>query len=296
MSNLKNQSVSIIEESISLIKILQILLKNKNIVLFITLIFSISSFIYVLFIADVIYEVKCKIKPTEPNDEVLINGFSNKLSNLGLFGRKMSSISNDISLVFKSKDFSLLLYNKYQKESRLFYDLLIEVDEEDLSEKEKKEKKIHLGLLHIDEVLAISDNGEFSTKEITVRLKDKYFAYDFILDVKKLLKEYIRKKNILILNDDISFYKEMIESNSNPIVEEELKKMLSKKLNKLFTLSSNVFSVIENPIIPFKKYSPKRLLSIITFTVLGLIIGVFFVFLKKYLKDNGIINSKEDSI
>ena len=270
-------------KSISILEILQIMQKSKKQIVIITLIFSIISIIFSLLL-DNKYEIQAKIKTAEPTDEITVNklqtGFGSFFSNTNF-----TPITYEIINTIESKSFLKLLYLKYQNDKRLFKENLLEIDSSDLSEKIKNEKKLFIGIQILQEVLNYSFDHDKNLIVLTIILEDKYFAYKLMNDVLLFLKEYIRDKNLLILDEDIKFYQKRINNANNPIISDQIKKIISNKINKSYTLSSNVFSVIEYPEVPFLKKEPRRSLIVIISTFLGFVIGLFFSFFIHFYKN-----------
>ncbi|MDA3885633.1 MAG: Wzz/FepE/Etk N-terminal domain-containing protein [Candidatus Delongbacteria bacterium] len=252
--------------------------KDKYQVIIITMIFAISSIIYSLVVAPV-YEVTAVIKPAEASEETTLENNSN-LMGFSLGGYVNTPVINQILITLKSDTFLEILYYRYQKENKLFGEAFSELENSNVNEIENNEMKRYLAMATLHKVIKYSVNTDHNIINLSISLKDKYFAFDFMNDLLFTLRDYIRKQNIENLQSDIEFYQELITKTKDPRVIQMLEKKLSDKIDNKFVLSSNVFTVVTKPYVPAKRAYPKRSFMVIITTLIGGLISVLVISMK----------------
>lgn len=258
----------------------KILWQNKLTILVFIVLFSGCSITYSYIIAKEIFEVNCIIKPAAPSDETTISGLSAGLGGFLLANSKETEVQKDIRMTMGSRSFLLKIYRRYQHDRRMFGDKLWKIDKESLTAAAKSEKKAETALQIFKKIIIIDSQAGDNVIKISILLENKYFAMNFLKDYLEILKNEVKQNNLKILNEDIAFYQKTINESKNAIIAEELQKILFKKINKSCIMSANVFSINEEPVIPYKRYSPKRMQIVFVFTVLGFFTGIIMVFAK----------------
>ncbi|HQO10241.1 MAG TPA: Wzz/FepE/Etk N-terminal domain-containing protein [Clostridiales bacterium] len=242
-----------------------------NRILFISIIsaFGIGSIIYTL-VVDPIWEVTSIIKPADPSEETTLNEAS-PIIGLSLGGYSHDPVINNILITLKSDTFLEIFYNRYKNNENLF-----EFDKDKFNDKDSltvEELKRYDAIEKLNKIIDFHVNTDHNTITISVRLKDKYFAYDFLNDFLKTLKEYIAEQNIQEIENDFNFYTEITKNSNDPIINQMLEKKLMDKLEKKFKLSSNVFRIVQKPAVPAKRVFPKRTMIVVLTTFIGSLIS-----------------------
>lgn len=264
---------------------------NKILFISIISVFGIGSIIYTL-VVDPIWEVTSIIKPADPSEETTLNEAS-PIIGLSIGGYSHDPVINNILITIKSDTFLEQFYNKYKNSVELF-DFKPE-DYEDMDAKLKEEMMRYNAIKKLHKVIDFQVNSDHNTVTFSVRLKDKYFAYNFLNDFLSTLKEYIVKQNAEDMEEDFKFYSELSQKSNDPLISQMLEKKIMEKMEKKYKLSSNVFRIVQKPAVPAKRIFPKRTMTVVVTTIIGtffsfLIISLKPVFLKIYkmLKDTAV--------
>jgi len=249
-----------------------------NRILFLAIIaaFGIGSIIYTLAV-DHIYEVVSVIKPADPSEETTLNEAS-PIIGLSIGGYSHDPVINNILITIKSDTFLEQFYHKYKNSIELFD--FKEKDYKDMDEKLKEEMMRHNALKKLHKVIDFQVNSDHNTITISVRLKDKYFAYDFLNDFLSTLKEYIVKQNTEEMEEDFKFYTELSQNSNDPIISQMLEKKVMEKMEKKYKLTSNVFRIVQKPAVPAKRIFPKRSFIVVLTTFIGSLFAIMIISLK----------------
>lgn len=278
-------------EEFNIYYLLKNLWTNRKFFLGIISLFIISSVIYSL-VVDHEYEVRAVIKPADANEETTLND-KPPLMGFGIGGYTTYPVINDVMITLKSDTFLEILFDKYSGEEKIFKDKLRKIDEEITDPEENRAMRRYIGLKILRKAVDFSVDSDHNIINISVRMKDKHIAYFFINDLLENLRSYIRTHNVKNLEEDISFFRDLIEKSSDPLITQVLEKKLSEKIERKFNLSSNVFTVTSKPVIPAKRVFPKRSFIVIMTTMIGFIVSMLTVSLIppvkkiiKYMKEN----------
>ncbi|MBN2790218.1 MAG: hypothetical protein JXR69_08505 [Candidatus Delongbacteria bacterium] len=279
---MSNEEQKDMMDEFNIYNLIRNLWKDRYQVILITMIFAIGSIIYSL-VVDHIYEVNAIIKPAEASEETSLESSTN-LMGFSLGGYTSTPVINQILLTLKSNTFLEIFYKKYEKEERLFGDILSKIDKIEPDKKLKEQMKHDTAIKILEKVIKYAVNTDHNTIGLSVKLKDKYFAYELMNEILITLRDYIRNQNVENLQADIEFYEDLINKTKDSRVIQMLEKKLSTKIEDKFVLSSNVFTVVNKPYIPSKRIYPKRSFMVIMTTFLGGLFSVLIVSLKPGFK------------
>ena len=256
--------------------------EDKLGIIIITSIFAIGSIIYSL-VVDEVYEISTIIKPADATEETTLN---NTGLNMGfsIGGYTSDPVINNILITLKSDTFLETIYKKYPNEERLFGKGFLEIDTKYDTKLKIEEMKRYSALKTLHKVIKFGINTDHNTIDISVKLKDKYFAFEFLNEFLFTFKNYINNQNLENLENDIKFYNGLITKTKDPTIKQMLEKKLIDKIEKKFTMSSNVFTITTKPAVPAKRVYPKRSFMVISSTVLGGFLALFIVALKSPLR------------
>jgi len=268
------------------------LIKNiwTNRVLFISIVilFGLGSIIYSLAV-DEKYTVDSIIKPADPTEETTLNEAS-PIIGLSIGGYSHDPVINNILITLKSETFLEIFYHKYKDNDKIFDFEDIEKDPENSNSYEEMMRYAALKKLH--KMIDFQVNSDHNTISISVKMKNKYIAYDFLVDFLKTLRSYIVEQNIQDMEDDLKFYKELSEKTQNPVIKQMLEQKVMQKIEKKFKLSSNIFRIVQEPVVPAKRSYPNRTFMVIMTTLIGTLFSFMVISLKpaavkifKMLKD-----------
>lgn len=266
------------EDEFNVYYLLKRLWDDRKLFIIIVSLFAVGSIIYSLAVPHE-YEVSSTILPADASDETTIKD-TTPVMGFALTGYSHLPVINGIMISLKSDTFLELIYQKYEKEERLFKKELSDIDESDDSKDQKEFLKRYTALKILNQVIKFRVNSDHNTVVLTIRLKDRMFAYELMNYLLLSLREYIRTQNIANLEDDIKFYEELVGKAQDPRIQQIIEQKLSDKLQKKFVLSSNIFTIVDKPFIPAKRIFPRRSTIVVITTLVGSLFAIMILTLK----------------
>jgi len=260
-----------ISEDFNIFNLIRNLWVNRILFISIVAVFAVGSIIYSLTV-DEEYQVISIIKPSDPSEETTLNETS-PIIGLSLGGYSHDPVINNILITLKSETFLELFYQKYKNNEKLFKPL-------PEGQETNEEMQRYAALKKLHKVIDFQVNSDHNTITLSVKLEDKYFAYEFMNDFIETLKTYISKQNIEEMEADFAYYNELLEKSSDPLIRQMLEKKIMDKMEKKFKLSSNVFRVVQKPAVPAKRIFPKRSFIVVLTTLIGSLFALMIISLK----------------
>jgi len=266
-----NENKITLTDDFNIFNLIRNLWKDRILFISIVSLFAIGSIIYSL-TADQIYQVVSIIKPSDPSEETTLNEAS-PIIGLSLGGYSHDPVINNILITLKSETFLEIFYNKYKNDKRLFKPMPDGKEADENMRRYAAMKKLH-------KVIDFQVNSDHNTIALSVKLEDKIFAYEFMKDFIETLKNYISNQNIEEMEADFAYYNDLLERSSDPLIRQMLEKKITEKMSKKYKLSSNVFRVVQEPVVPAKRVSPKRTFIVILTTAVGTLFALMLISLK----------------
>jgi LPS O-antigen subunit length determinant protein (WzzB/FepE family) len=249
---------------------------NKILFISIISVFGIISIIYTL-VVDPVWEVTSIIKPSDPSEETTLNEAS-PIIGLSLGGYSHDPVINNILITLKSETFLEIFYYKYKDNDKLFENNNAEYTNGDSISVNELRRYNALKKLH--KVIDFQVNSDHNTITLSVKLKDKYFAYEFMNVFLLTLKDYIAKQNVEEMESDFAHYNELLDKSPDPMIRQMLEKKIIEKMEKKFKISSNVFRIVQKPAVPAKRIFPKRTFIVVLTTAVGSLFAFMIISLK----------------
>lgn len=268
----------VFEDEFNIYNLLRRLWKDRILFIAIVSLFAIGSIIYSLVVAHQ-YEVTATILPADASEETTIKD-SSPVMGFALTGYSHLPVINGIMITLSSNTFLDMIYEKYKNEEKLFKNVMKEIDLSADSEEYKELLKREKALKFLRKVIKYRVNSDHNTILLSIRLEDKYFAYELMNFTLETLRSMIRKNNIENLESDIKFYQELLEKASDPRIQQIIDKKLSDKMERKFVLSANIFTIVDNPFIPAKRVFPRRSMIVVITTIIGGFVAFAVVSLK----------------
>lgn len=287
-------------------EIVSVLWDSKNFILLVTSLFLTLSLLYVLTLTNH-YKSEALVISAEGQ-----SGISNSLSGLGglasMAGFNLPSSNGDKSEIaiktIESRAFlnhlitfdyilpSIMAAKSYDTQSRkIKFDPKIynETNGEWVrgSKENQPSKPSYLEAYdtYIDQI-SISRDEQTNLITISVEHLSPVFAKEFLELIISEANELLRNKDLRESSDAIEFLNTEIPKSSLITMKEAINKVLQSQLETQMLSRVNseyVLKIIEPPFIPEKKSKPMRVLICILFTLLGGIISVSFIFIRKYI-------------
>lgn len=259
-------------QNFTLIEVIVLVMKNKYFILGVNFIFILSAIIYSLMI-DEIYEVKTTIIPAEITDEISLKNIS-MLGGLSIGLTQESPVVQMIRNNLMSESFLTKYYKKYADNPNF-----LDKRKAKVVYKEEERLEDFIKLVRND-VLVINNNSEDNLISVSLRMKDRKFAILLLNEILADLKETIRNKNLDALKNDIVFYKQIADSTNDFKIQNTINELVSDKIKKSYTMTNNIFTVLDPPNYPDKRYWPKRTKIVIASAVVGFFFSLFALTVK----------------
>ncbi len=267
---MENNIVS--REEFNVYNIIRRLWVNRLVFVLIISVFSVASIIYSL-VVDHEYEVSATLHPADASAETTIKD-TRSVMGFAMTGYSHMPVMNDIMITLRSNSFLERVYENFRDDEDVFGDSLKEIDDNNDHDHAERLRR-HSALRFLRKAVRFSINSDHNTIVLFVRLKNKYAAYEVMEFIISDLRDYIRTNNISNVESDIVFYQEIVDKADDPRIQRVIERKLTEKFERKFVLSSNVFTVVDRPVIPAKRVFPKRSMIVILTTIAG----TFFSFL-----------------
>lgn len=282
----------IMENNKNLFDVIVILWKERVLIISVVLLSVICSIFYI-FVVDKTYKVSTTLLFTYPSEETTVVPTSSILSGVNIFSSNESMIQQQAITIIESEDFLLKMYKKYGNNPLLFEDNIQKITENNkLTKLEKEENKKEVAIKLLRDLISYKIAGN-DLLQISIVLKNKYFAVEFLEDIVVFLKNTLLELNQRILKNSIKYYDQTAAKVENPIIKKKLDEIRNEKLKRSYLLSTNAFIILDKPRVPFKKYSPKRIVIITIAFALSFLMSIFIIYYKyklfsliKYFKKN----------
>ena len=281
--------------SITIIEILKAIFKRKYIVLSITILGFIGSIFYSLSIQNT-YRSTSVLVPIETDSNMLqSSNFSSLAGIAGInFNNPTSNVDEAIASI-QSKDFfknyfygeiflpNLIGYKKWELEQGfMIYDSEIyDVENKLWVRKVSFPKKIMPSAQEAHEAfldhLEISKDNKTGFVNISITHISPQIAHDWVTKIIHSINEDFRAKEKALVQESLSFLNNKYNQTSFTEVKESIASLIEEQTKKLMLAEVNtdyVFSILESPVIPEKKYAPSRMSLVVSFSIFSFFIGI----------------------
>lgn len=112
------------------------------------------------------------------------------------------------------------------------------------------------------------------------------FAKDIVNYIVKEANDNIRKNDVKEAQNSIAFLNEQIQKTSISEVKMGLYELVRQQTKTIMVSQANqeyVFRTIDPPLVPEEKFKPKRALIVVLFMMLGGMLSVMYVLIRKYV-------------
>ena len=289
---------------ISLKEFLDIALRKKRIIFFLTGSFFLFSFFYALSLPN-IYTSSAVLQISSEENQTQLSSFGNQLSSLASFAgiaQIGGSDKTEFALAkLKSREFvkhlisvrdispEIIAADFFSNET----DTLSFDDQYDLSSKKwvrkpSQNKKVIPSILEIHSELNKSFNASLDKDSGFIKLEFSHispiFAKDFLDLAIKEINNIAKQKDKLESAKALDYLQIELRSTQKKDIIDSINAVIRNQLNK--KMLSNIkddylLSTIDAPFVPEKKSSPSRALICIFYTLIGTLLGIIIVYLRK---------------
>ena len=137
--------------------------------------------------------------------------------------------------------------------------------------------------IHYKKFLSVRENDNLFVT-ISIDHKSPQIAKKWVDIIFKQINKSMRNEAKKSADNSVEFLNKSIQTTNIQSIKEALTKLLEDQMRILMLVSSNeeyVFKIIDSSVIPEKKSSPNRVLICIIGTLIGIILSIIFVFIRK---------------
>jgi len=274
------------ESEIDMIELISLLLKYKHMILILVICSAAAAVIISLLMTNIYRsEATIALRESEKNASIgALGGLGGMVaSQLGIGG---GGSLEKLEVVLKSRDLSAQVIDKYELMPVLFS------DDWDLQNKKwlvRKPPTLQDGMKEIKELLGVSTDLKKSTIAVGFNHKNPEISKNIVGYFLTELSNALRAEVMRDASENMRFFREELEKNSDAMLREKLYALLAKEIEKeTFAKAQKYFGflVIDPPIVPDldKKVKPKRALICILTVFTALLSSVFLVFFLEFCK------------
>ncbi|HBC3436991.1 Wzz/FepE/Etk N-terminal domain-containing protein [Vibrio parahaemolyticus] len=294
------------DDEIDLRELFKALWKGKWIIIATTLIFAIGSVLYALSLPN-IYKADALLAPAESSNGGGLSKMAGQLGGLATLagvnlGNADSSQADLAVQVMKSRKFidsfikthDLLIPLMAVKSWDLENDKLVidpEIYNLDLKKWQRKPKGLRgaepssqeVFEFFIKEVFSINQDKDSGLYTIAIKHYSPYVAKSWVNWLIEDINKVMRERAISETSQNLFYLNEQLDKTSIADMQNTFYKLIEEQTKSLMLAEAQdefVFKVIDPAIVPDKKDNPNRLLIIIIGSILGLMLGSGFVFVR----------------
>jgi len=282
-------SKSMEDEGINLTDFLHVFLEYRNIIIGITLIFSVTAMIYSLLVTPV-YKAQVLVSPANSsntnNQLTALTEQFGSLARLGGFDLNQSANNEKVAVeIMKSKIFT----NKFLRENNLLP--VIFADIWDSEKKQWKESEPTYYEIHqtFDDIRVVTFDNRTGLISVAINWKDPDIAVEISNKIIDSVNEYLRLEAIEEAEKSISFLEEQLKKTNIEDLRQQIYKLVEQQIQNIMLANVRkefAFKIIDPASKPKYRESPKRKRITFAGSLLGLIIGLFISLIISSRKGN----------
>jgi capsular polysaccharide biosynthesis protein len=298
-----------LEDEISLKEIIDVLLRSKLIIIFITLSFSIGGVLYSLSLPN-IYESKAILVSSSPeNKPSLLQNYSG-LANLAGIDVSKSYEANAEQALEKINSLSffehhfmpniflpdLMAFKKWDAKSNLakYNKDVYDIDSNKWIRGYSFPNKLIPSAqesynIFKEKHLSIAKDKNTNLVTVKVRHQSPHIAKEWTALVIDEINSFYRKKDRSEAEKAVNYLNSLLATTKLSEINENLATLLQQEIQKLTLIEANefyVFEYIDPPAIMEKKSEPSRALICIIVSLFGAMLSILFALVKNYLFSN----------
>ena len=139
-------------------------------------------------------------------------------------------------------------------------------------------------------ILSTSTDKKSGAITLSAKFEDRFVAKELVDIYLKEMSNFIKQLDLKELDEQMQYYEKELYSSKNIDLKSNINDLLSALFKKKVLLQSGEFYMVKQltkPKVPYikDKAGPKRALIIIVAFITSIILGIFFVFFKEFLKN-----------
>lgn len=305
----QEQNIPCIEEDeIDLRELFATIWKNKFTIMAIALIITSMAVLYALYKPNV-YTSQSILVPKDQGGKPSLGGGAAALAAMAGINIGGSGGGIDVANMFKNLlgdyAFNKPIIKKYHldqmlSEKSIEPHLVFAANQKTVYEFFKSSKKIKQQqydeilfntFKKLKGILSVSTDKESGAITLSAKFEDRFVAKKLIDIYLKEMSDYIKWLDLKEIDDQVHYYEDELQKAKNLDLKENINELLSALVKKKVLSQAGEFYMVKQltkPQVPYvkDKVGPKRALIVIVAFITSIILGIFLVFFKEFLKNN----------
>ena len=158
-------------------------------------------------------------------------------------------------------------------------------------EERKEEEIIFDTYEELKDILSTSTDKESGSITLSAKFEDRFVAKELINIYLKEMSNYIKRLDLKEIDEQVRYYEQELANAKNLDLKTNINDLLSALVKKKVLSQSGEFYMVKQltkPKVPYikDKAGPKRALIIIVAFITSIILGIFFIFFKEFIKNS----------
>jgi uncharacterized protein involved in exopolysaccharide biosynthesis len=222
------------------------------------------------------------------------------LAGIDLGGASGMSASDSIQSIVKDYNFNMTLIKKYKLDEKLLtkidtsnfvFPFGLKIFEDKVFDKTKViQEEIDFNTYKVlQNIISVSADKKSSAITLSAEYHDRYLAKEIVDIYLKESMEYLRKSEMLEINQKIKYYNEEISNTADIELKKQLSGLVSSLIQKKVLAKASEFYIVkkitDSRIAYIKEKSkPKRSIILIVSLITSIILGIFGVFFLEFIR------------
>ena len=298
-------------DEIDLLELFRKIWQNKFALMSVTLIITSFSILYVLYKPN-IYMAKSILIPKDQGSKPLIGGGAATLAsiaglNIGNGGEL--DIANLFKSLLEDYAFNKPLIQKYHlhktlsdknidnhlvfamDNQRAVYDFVKSLTKKGDDGKSPDEIRFNTFDKKLKKILSVSTDKKSGAITLSAKFEDRFVAKRLVDIYLKEMSDYIKRLDLKEIDEQVRYYEQELQRAKNLDLKANINELLSALVKKKVLSQAGEFYMVKQltkPEVPYvkDKAGPKRALIVIVAFITSIILGIFWVFFKEFLKSD----------
>ncbi len=149
----------------------------------------------------------------------------------------------------------------------------------------------------IKDILSVSTDKESGAITLSAKFEDRFVTKKLVDIYLKEMSDYIKELDLKEIDEQVRYYESELQRAKNLDLKANINELLSALVKKKVLSQAGEFYMVKQltkPQVPYikDKVGPKRALMVIVAFIISIILGIFWIFFKEFLKSEP--EKKED--
>lgn len=264
------------DDEIDLMQIFEVIYNNKVLIGIITAVITVATAVVSLVMTPQ-FEAKSVIVPTSKPKEVG-SGLEAVALQFGLTAPISPNLAEIVNILNSNT-----LYDRIIKK----YNLLEVFFEKDKLANKTELEKYWMGIrLFKNDIVKVTTKQKEGLIELSVKYKDPQLASKFNQMILEELTEYMTSEARRVAETNKKYLEEQLVKVADPFIKAKIYTLIAQQIEIIMmseVKENFAFKVLDYPLVPDKRVSPKRTQMVVIAFVSALILAIFVVFIKEYI-------------